>query len=226
MRGKQILIITIIVIIAIIACFTTYMIVNSNDVSYATLRISNSCTIEVPNENNTVEHVKGNITKFSFNSSHLNISHEKSGKNNELKAINTKLVKDSKEVENNIFHEDSSGIYSTFIENKNTGDALLITSNNLDLLKKVANSVKFTKPANIKITNKTNDTAKDNTNTSILDIFQNNKNTASQHTSSNNQSSNNNPTPSPTPAPTPSDDSSDKDSKQDEDSKYPSFIPG
>ena len=230
MKQKQILVILIVIILAIIACLTAYMLVNSHDENYTTLRISNSCTIDVPNENNTVERINGNITKFSFNSSNLTILHEKSGKNNELKSMNTKIIKNSEQTENNIHRDKSSGLYSTFIENKNTGDALLITSNDLNQLKKVANSVKFSKPLNTNIfkNNNNNTTADDNATTSILDLFQN---TGQSQQSSNQPNSNNNPTPTPTPEPTPTptpapDSGSDDGSKQDDGSKYPSFIPG
>ena len=95
MKEKQILVILIVIILAIMACLTAYMLVNSHSGSYTTLRISNSCTIEVPNENNTVESIEGGISKFSFNSSNLTITHQKSENNSEIKSLNTKQIQDS-----------------------------------------------------------------------------------------------------------------------------------
>ncbi len=221
MKQKQILVILIVIILAIVACLTAFMLVNSHSGSYTTLRISNSCTIEVPNEKNTVESINGGISKFSFNSSNLTIMHQKSGNNSEIKSLNTKQIQNSKQIENNIYYDNSAGTYSIFIENKNTGDSLLITSNNLDLLKRVSNSVKFSKPTNTH--NPNNTTADNTTDSSSSNTIQSNNNNQVSHQTSNNQS-NNNPTPSPSP--TPSDGGSDSDSKKDDDSKYPSFIPG
>ena len=136
MKQKQILIILIVLIIAILACLTAYIFVNSNTGDYTTLRISNSCTIEVPNENNTMEHMNGGVSKYSFKSGNLNITHQKSANNSEIKSIYEEQIKNSKKIEDNIYHDETSGTYSIFIENQNTGDAILITSSNLDLLKK------------------------------------------------------------------------------------------
>ena len=199
MKEKQILVILIVVILAILACLTTYMLIYSNYGGYATLRISNSCTIKVPNENNTVEKIGSNITRFSFATSDLNISHEKSGNNSEIKSIYTQLIKDADEIEGNIYKDKSDGLYSTFIENKNTWDALLITSKNLDVVKKVSKSVKFTKPINMDNTNTTDNTTSD--------IADNVTNSFSNHQSQQNhiQSNNNNNNPTPNP---PSDDKS------------------
>ena len=140
MKQKQILIISIIVILAILACLTTFLIVNSNQGDYTTLRVSNSCTIDVPNVNNTMEHMSGGISKYLFSSVDLNITHQKSENNTQLKSINNESLKNSQKVDNDIYRDNTSGVYSAFIENKNTGDALLITSSNLDLLKKVKNN--------------------------------------------------------------------------------------
>lgn len=220
MKEKQILVILIVIILAIMACLTAYMLVNSHSGSYTTLRISNSCTIEVPNENNTVESIEGGISKFSFNSSNLTITHQKSENNSEIKSLNTKQIQNSQQIEDKIYHDNSTGTYSIFIENKNTGDSLLITSNNLDLLKRVSNSVKFSKPMNTHNSNN-NTTADNTTDDSTSNTIQNNNQVS--HQTSNNQSNNN---PNPAPTPTPSNDGSDSDSKKEEDSKYPSFIPG
>lgn len=220
MKEKQILVILIVIILAIMACLTAYMLVNSHSGSYTTLRISNSCTIEVPNENNTVESIERGISKFSFNSSNLTITHQKSENNSEIKSLNTKQIQNSQQIEDKIYHDNSTGTYSIFIENKNTGDSLLITSNNLDLLKRVSNSVKFSKPMNTHNSNN-NTTADNTTDDSTSNTIQNNNQVS--HQTSNNQSNNN---PNPAPTPTPSNDGSDSDSKKEEDSKYPSFIPG
>ena len=220
MKEKQILVILIVIILAIMACLTAYVLVNSHSGSYTTLRISNSCTIEVPNENNTVESIEGGISKFSFNSSNLTITHQKSENNSEIKSLNTKQIQNSQQIEDKIYHDNSTGTYSIFIENKNTGDSLLITSNNLDLLKRVSNSVKFSKPMNTHNSNN-NTTADNTTDDSTSNTIQNNNQVS--HQTSNNQSNNN---PNPAPTPTPSNDGSDSDSKKEEDSKYPSFIPG
>ena len=220
MKQKQILVILIVIILAIVACLTAFMLVNSHSGSYTTLRISNSCTIEVPNEKNTAESMNGGISKFSFNSSNLTIMHQKSGNNSAIKSLNTEQIQNSQQIENNIYYDNSTGTYSIFIENKNTGDSLLITSNSLDLLKRVSNSVKFSKPTNTH--NANNTTADNTTDDSSSNTIQSNNNQGSRQT--NNNQSNNNPTPSPSP--TPSDGGSDSDSKKDEDSKYPSFIPG
>ena len=216
MKEKQILIISIIVILAIIACLTTFLIVNSNQGDYTTLRISNSCTIDVPNVNNTMEHKDGGISKYLFSSIDLNITHQKSGNNTQIKSMNGEILKNSQKVENDIYHDKDSGVYSTFIENKNTGDALLITSGNLDLLKEVKNNIKFTKPMisnnNTNNTNNTTDTQK----TDGINELINKYNEVSRQQSSN-QSSNN---PDTVPVP----DESSK-SEPNQESKYPSYIP-
>ena len=215
MNQKQIIIILIVVILAVLACLTTYMLVNSYEESFTTIRISNSCTIEVPNENMTIEHANGGISRFSFNPSNLTIMHQNSANNSQIKVMNTNLIKNSQQIENNIYYDNSTGIYSTFIENPSTGDALLITSNDLELLKRVANSVKFSKTINMTINNTdntTDDSAQNDTTNPIPD------NSISQ-TNNSQSNSNNKPTPSPT-----SDDSSDSGSKPEEDSKYPSFL--
>lgn len=222
MKEKQILVILIVIILAIMVCLTAYMFVNSHSGSYTTLRISNSCTIEVPNENNTVESIGGGVSKFSFNSSNLTITHQKSENNSAIKSLNTKQIQNSQQIEDNIHYDNSTGTYSIFIENKNTGDSLLITSNNLDVLKRVSNSVKFSKPINTH--NSNNNTTADNTTDDSNSNTIQNDNQASHQTSNNR--SNNNPNPAPTPTPTPSDDGSDGNSKKEEESKYPSFIPG
>lgn len=155
MNQKQLLIIAIICILAVIACLTSYMLVNSQPETFTTLRISESCTVEVPNANNTVENING-VKTYSFDTVSLNISHEKSENNSEIKDLNSKQIKNSENVEGNIYYDSSTGIYSTFIENNDTGDALLITSDNLNLIKRVSNSVKFKNPKIIDTGNDTN----------------------------------------------------------------------
>ena len=155
MKKKQILVISVVVVIAALACLTTYMIVNSHEESLSTLRIGNSCTISVPATNNTVEAQGNGVSKFIFKSSNLNITHQKNGNNSEIKKIYSDKVKNSKEVESGIYYDDSTGTYFTFIENNETGDAILIEAKDLNLLKRVAKSVKFTP---IKIVSNTNNT--------------------------------------------------------------------
>ena len=175
MKQKQILIISIIVILAILVCLTAFLIVNSNQGNYTTLRISNSCTVDVPNVNNTMEHMNGSISKYLFSSIDLNITHQKSGNNTQLKSMNSALSNNSQKVENDIYRDSNSGVYSTFIENKNTGDALLITSSNLDLLKEVKNNIKFTNTMipnnNINKTNNTPNATDDQTTTGINELI-------------------------------------------------------
>lgn len=222
MKQKQILIILIVLIIAILACLTAYIFVNSNTGDYTTLRISNSCTIEVPNENNTMEHMNGGVSKYSFKSGNLNIIHQKSANNSEIKSIYEEQIKNSKKIEDNIYHDETSGTYSIFIENQNTGDAILITSSNLDLLKKVSGSVKFKKAANINMdTNNTTDNS-----TTTADSGVSSDNTPSDTNMQNSQSSqqgnnqNSNNQNSNTPA---QDNTNNKESEKQE-SKYPSVI--
>ena len=158
MNAKQTLVILIVVILAIIACLTAYAFVNSHEETLSTFRISNSCTVEAPISNNTVEHLDGKVTKFIFKSGDLTITHQKSGNNSEIKSLNAEQIKNSEKVEGNIYRDTSSGVYSTFIENNDTGDAILITSTNLDLLKRVSGSVKFKAPVNMQINNTNNTT--------------------------------------------------------------------
>ncbi len=220
MKQKQILIILIVLVIAILACLTAYMFVYSNTGDYATLRISNSCTIEVPNENNTVEHMNGDVSKYSFKSGNLNITHQKSKNNSEIKSINTKENKNSEKIEGDIYRDSSTGTYSTFIENKETGDALLITSSNLDLLKEVKNNIKFTNTMipnnNTNKTNNTHNATDDQTTTGINELINKYSNAARQQQSSNQSS--NTPNTAPTPSESPS-------SEPSQESKYPSYIP-
>ena len=222
MKQKQILIILIVLVIAILACLTAYMFVYSNTGDYATLRISNSCTIEVPNENNTVEHMNGDVSKYSFKSGNLNITHQKSTNNSEIKSIYEKQIKNSKNIENNIYHDETSGTYSIFIENKNTGDALLITSSDLNLLKKVSSSVKFKKVANINMnTNNTTDNstatadtgASDDNTPSETNMEQSQSYQQSYNQNSDNQNSN-----------TPAQDNTNSKESEKQESKYPSVI--
>lgn len=160
MKAKQTLVILIVVILAIIACLTAYTLVNSHEESLSTLRISNSCTVEAPISDNTVDHLDGKVTKFTFKSGDLTITHQKSGNNSEIKSLNAEQLKNSENVEGNIYRDTSSGVYSTFIENNDTGDALLITSTNLDLLKRVSSSIKFKTPINMQM-NDTNNTTEE-----------------------------------------------------------------
>ena len=222
MKQKQILIILIVLIIAILACLTAYIFVNSNTGDYTTLRISNSCTIEVPNENNTMEHMNSGVSKYSFKSGNLNITHQKSANNSEIKSIYEEQIKNSKKIEDNIYHDETSGTYSIFIENQNTGDAILITSSNLDLLKKVSGSVKFKKANNLNMNN--NNTTDNSTSTSEGDVSGDNApsetNMQESQTSqqgynqnSNNQNSN-----------TPTQENTNNKESQKEESKYPSVI--
>ncbi len=221
MKQKQILIILIVLIIAILACLTAYIFVNSNTGDYTTLRISNSCTIEVPNENNTMEHMNSGVSKYSFKSGNLNITHQKSANNSEIKSIYEEQIKNSKKIEDNIYHDETSGTYSIFIENQNTGDAILITSSNLDLLKKVSGSVKFKKANNLNMNS--NNTTDNSTSTSEGDVSGDNApsetNTQqSQSQQSYNQNSNNQNIN------TPSQDNTNNQESEKQESKYPSLI--
>ena len=222
MKQKQILIILIVLIIAILACLTAYIFVNSNTGDYATLRISNSCTIEVPNENNTMEHMNSGVSKYSFKSGNLNITHQKSANNSEIKSIYEEQIKNSKKIEDNIYHDETSGTYSIFIENKNTGDALLITSSDLNLLKKVSSSVKFKKAANMNInTNNTTDNSTETTDSDVAsedsasetNMQESQTSQQGYNQNSNNQNSN-----------TPTQENTNNKESQKEESKYPSVI--
>lgn len=222
MKQKQILIILIVLIIAILACLTAYIFVNSNTGDYTTLRISNSCTIEVPNENNTMEHMNGGVSKYSFKSGNLNITHQKSANNSEIKSIYEEQIKNSKKIEDNIYHDETSGTYSIFIENKNTGDALLITSSDLNLLKKVSSSVKFKKAANMNInTNNTTDNSTETTDSDVAsedsasetNMQESQTSQQGYNQNSNNQNSN-----------TPTQENTNNKESQKEESKYPSVI--
>lgn len=146
MKQKQVLVISIVIIIAILACLTTFLIVNSHEESLSTLRISNSCTIDVPMTNNTVKSLGNGVSKFIFEESDVNITHQKTENNSEIKKINDDLVKNSEEVEDGIYYDSETGNYFTFIENAETGDAILIEAKDLNLLKRMAKSVKFTIP--------------------------------------------------------------------------------
>lgn len=195
MKQKEILVISIIAILAIIVCLTAFLMVNSNQENYETLRISNSCTVDVPNVNNTVERMDGGISKYILNSIDLNITHQKSGNNSQIKSINSQLLKNSEKVEGDIYRESDSNVYLTFIENKNTGDALLITSLDLNLLKKVVNSIKFTKPLTSNNTaNDTNSTGNNQKSSGVNELTNKYNEVAGQQ--SNNQSSS---TPETTP---------------------------
>ena len=216
MKEKQILVILIVIILAVVACLTTYMLVHSHQESFMTLRISSSCTIDVPNTNNTVESLDGGISRYIFPSSELNITHQKSENNSEIKSINSNQIKNSEKIEDNIYRDTSTGIYSIFIENNGTKDALLITSSNLDLLKKVSGSIKFKKVMNMNIDNNTTDNT---TSDDVIDQFnESNWESWSRQPASNQSGSgqNSNPkheeTPSSEPVP-------------EKESKYPSFIP-
>lgn len=222
MKQKQILIILIVLIMAILACLTAYMFVNSNTGDYATLRISNSCTIEVPNENNTMEHMNSGVSKYSFKSGNLNITHQKSANNSEIKSIYEKQIKNSKKIEDNIYHDETSGTYSIFIENKNTGDAILITSSDLNLLKRVSSSVKFKKAANINMaTNNTTDNSTANPDGDVSsDDTASEENVQNPQSSQQSYSQNTNNQNSNTPA----QDNTNNRESQKEESKYPSLI--
>ena len=161
MKQKQILVISIVVIVAILACVTAYLMVNSHEETLSTLRISNTCTISVPTTNNTIESQGNGISKFIFQSSELNITHQKNGNNSEIKKIYSDKIKHSKEVEAGIYYDDSTGTYFTFIENNETGDSILIEAKDLTLLKRVAKSVKFT-PLKVVNTPENNTTSESN----------------------------------------------------------------
>ena len=156
MNQKQLLTIAIIVVLAVVACLTAYMIVNSQPESFTTLRISDSCSVEVPADNNTVENLDNGIKVYSFNTHSLNITHEKNTNNSEIRELFSNLTKNCEKKEGNIYYDGSTGIYSTFIENNVTGDALIISSSDLNLLKKVSGSLKFKNPKSTDINNDTN----------------------------------------------------------------------
>ena len=143
MKKKQLLIIAIIVVLAVVACLTAYMLVNSQPESLNTLRISDSCTVEVPVDNNTVQNLNDGIKLYSFETHSLNITHEKNSNNSEIRELFSNLTKNCEKKEDNIYYDSSTGIYSTFIENSATGDGLIISSSDLDLLKRVSASLKF-----------------------------------------------------------------------------------
>lgn len=174
MKQKQILLISIVVIIAILACVTAYLMVNSHEETLSTLRISNTCTISVPITNNTIETQGNGISKFIFQSSNLNITHQKNGNNSEIKKIYSDKIKHSKEVEAGIYYDDSTGTYFTFIENNETGDSILIEAKDLNLLKRVAKSVKFTPLKVINIPE--NNTTSGSENNPSGENYQNNEN--------------------------------------------------
>lgn len=218
MKQKQILVILIVAIIAILLCVTTYMLVNSNQGDFTTLRLSDTCTIDVLNTNHSLERLNGGVSKFSYNKDNLTVTHQKSTNNSEIKSMYNNQIKNSKNIEDNIYYDDSTGVYSVFVENKNTGDSILITSTNLDLLKQVSGSVHFKKSSN---TNTTTNTTDNSTSDTSADSNSQTTNYQSQRSSSNNQSnsnSNNNNNQN-----TPSEDTNDE--PQQDESKYPSFIP-
>ena len=216
MKQKQILIILIVIILAVVACLTTYMLVHSHQESFMTLRISSSCTVDVPNTNNTVERLDGGVTRYMFPSSELNITHQKSGNNSEIRSINSNQIKNSEKIEEHIYRDTSTGIYSMFIENKGTGDALLITSSNLDLLKKVFAGIKFKKVLNKNIDNNTTDNA---TEEDINEpINESNWESWSWQPASNQSGSKQNTNPQPDTTPS-------SDPVPEKESKYPSYIP-
>ena len=217
MKEKEILVISIIAILAIIVCITAFLMVNSNQENYETLRISNSCTVDVPNVNNTMERMDGGISKYIFDSVDLNITHQKSGNNTQLKSMNAELLKNSEKVEGDIYRESDSKVYLTFIENKNTGDALLITSLDLDLLKKVVNNIKFTKPLTSNSTaNDTGSAGSNQTGNGVSELINKYNEVAGQQ--NNNQSSSN-------PETIPVQEESSNSQPTQESSEYPSFIP-
>ena len=158
MKKKQLLIIAIIVVLAVVACLTAYMLVNSQPESLNTLRISDSCTVEVPVDNNTVQNLNDGIKLYSFETHSLNITHEKNSNNSEIRELFSNLTKNCEKKEDNIYYDSSTGIYSTFIENSATGDGLIISSSDLDLLKRVSASLKFKNPKTTDIANDTNTT--------------------------------------------------------------------
>ena len=218
MKEKQILIILIVIILAVLACLTTYMLVNSHEESFTTFKIGNTCTVDVPNTNYTIEHPNDGVSKYIFESGKLNITHQKSSNNTEIKSINSLLTKNSETIENNIHYDSSTGVYSIFIEDNATGDALIITSTNLDLLKRVANSVKFKKLSNTPSVNNTTDDNSSLDDNGLADDANSGDDSQQQNTpSQQNSNQNNNPQ---------TDTGSSSNSKQQEDqSAYPSSIP-
>lgn len=160
MLSKKQLVLTVIIILAILACLTTYVIVNSQQDTYGTLKLSATCNVSVPLVENNVENVNKDIVNYSFNKNDLNIIYQKSLNNTGIKSLNEKQIKNAQLTEDNIYYDESTGVYSAFIENNDTSDSLLITCKDLNLLKKVKNSVKFSQQKNnLKNTNTTNNTA-------------------------------------------------------------------
>ncbi len=148
MISKKNLIMVIIIILAAIACLTTYMLVNSQAEGYGTLKLSDTCSLSVPLVENSVENLNNGISNYSFNKSDLNILYQKSKNNTAIKSINIEHVENSKIAEDNIYYDEDTGVYSVFIENNNTSESLLITCHDLDLLKNIRDSVKFSKHVN------------------------------------------------------------------------------
>ena len=176
MKNKKLIIIIILIVLAILLCCTTYMLITQHQESYITLRISNSCSIKVPNSENTVENLDGNLTKYIFNANGLNITHQKSANNSEIKSLQENEIKNSQLIEDNIYYNADSNTYTKFIENNETNDALLISSTDLNLLKNVSNSVEFNNSFNISSENNATgeNTSYDSTDTSSENTNYNN----------------------------------------------------
>lgn len=160
MLSKKQLVLAVIIMLAILACLTTYMIVNSQQDNYGTLKLSSSCNVSVPLVENHVENINNDIVNYSFKKNDLNIIYQKSVNNTGIKSLNEKQIAKSKLTEDNIYYDEDTGVYSAFIENKDTSDSILIICKDLNLLKKIKNSVKFSKQINnVKNTNTTNNTS-------------------------------------------------------------------
>lgn len=159
MLSKKQLVLAVIIILAVLACLTAYMIVNSQQDNYGTLKLSSSCSVSVPLVENNVESVNKDIMNYSFNKNDLNIIYQKSINDTEIKSLNEKQVSKAQLTEDNIYYDKSTGIYSAFIENNDTSDSIIITCKDLNLLKKIKNSVKFSKQTkNLNTTNTSNNT--------------------------------------------------------------------
>lgn len=152
MKKQNIILILILIVCVVCAGIVASQTIFSNT-EYTTLRISDSCTLEVPVSDEAVNSIdnygifiyqdpKHDLNITSFNSQD---GVTLSGAVQMASIRDNALLNNKQIIENGttIYHNEKTGVYSIFIGNNQTHDNILIQCSDLDILMHVLDSVKY-----------------------------------------------------------------------------------
>lgn len=152
MKKQNIILILILIVCVVCAGIVASQTIFSNT-EYTTLRISDSCTVEVPVSDEAVNSTdnygifiyqdpKHDLNITSFNSQD---GVTLSGAVQMASIRDNALLNNKQIIENGttIYHNEKTGVYSIFIGNNQTHDNILIQCSDLDILMHVLHSVKY-----------------------------------------------------------------------------------